>query len=155
MDWLLTDCAAGPGTVNARILFSDGSAQQSTPRAIIVAQLAPPSGAVVAEGSVDLEPSTAVSRYIPFALPQDASQVDVTVDWISVLNTVNFVLYQGSCSGTSLCGGLQFIDLPTVTGVKPVRNSTRNLSAGPYTIRIDNAGPGAETVRYDVRLTPK
>jgi len=72
-----------------------------------------------------------------------------------VLDTVNFVLYQGSCSGTSLCGGLQFIDLPTVTDVKPVRKSTRNLSAGPYTIRIDNAGPGAETVRYEVRLTPK
>jgi hypothetical protein len=145
----------GSGTVNARVLFGDGSAQQATPRAIIVAQLAPPSGAVVAEGSVDLEPSAAASRYIPFALPQDANQIDMTVDWTSVLNTVGFVLYQGNCSGNSFCGGLQLIPLPEVTGVKPLRKSTRNLSAGPYSIRIDNVGPGAETVRYEVRLTPK
>jgi hypothetical protein len=25
---------------------------------------------------------------------------------------------------------------------------------GAYTIRIDNLGPGEETVRYEVRLTP-
>jgi hypothetical protein len=42
-----------------------------------------------------------------------------------------------------------------VTGVKPLPLSADNLSAGEYTIRIDNLGPGAETARYQVRLTPR
>lgn len=146
----VTGVSPGPTNVNARIVFSDGLTQQSSPRAIIVAPLAPPTGSLVADGIVVLGPS---SRYIPFELPQDARQLDLSVDWTSVLSSVNFVLYAGSCSGTSLCPGLQYIPLQDVTDVKPVRKSTSNLSAGPYTIRID--GPAGETVRYEVRLTPK
>jgi hypothetical protein len=145
-----TGVSPGPGSVGARIRFADGSVQQTTPRAIIVVPLSPPAGIVVAEGVLRFD-SPGGSRYIPFELPRDAGQVDIFVDWISVLNTVNFVMYKGSCSGTSLCGGLEFVPLPTATGVKPIRKSTGRLSAGPYTIRIDS-GPRAETIRYEVRL---
>jgi hypothetical protein len=147
--------SAGPSAVHARIVFRDGSGQQATSRTIIVVAPAPSSGAVVAEGAIRLEPPAAGSRYIPFELPRDASRIDMTVDWASVLDTVDFVIYQGSCAGSSLCADLRFIPLPAVTGMKPVRKSTSNLSAGEYTIRIDNLGPGAETVRYEVRSTPR
>lgn len=151
----VTGVNAGPSTVNVRLRFNDGSVQEPAPRAIIVAPLASPAGAVVAEGTVLLETPSARSRYIPFELPQDASRIDITVDWTSALNEVSFVLYHGSCSGTSFCGGLGYIPLPSVRDVKPVRNSATNLSAGGYTILISNSGPGAETVRYEVRLTPR
>lgn len=151
----VTGASSGPGTVNARLVFSDGSAQQATPRAMAVAPRASPSGIVAAEGAVLMDAPLPGNRFIPFTLPRDASQIDISVDWTSVLNTVDVVLWQGSCSGTSLCGGLQFLPLPSVTGFKPVRKSTPNLSAGEYTLRIDNLGPGAETVRYEVRFTPR
>ena len=151
----VTGSSAGAGIVNARIGFSDGSAQQATPRAMIVAPRASPSGIVAAEGAVLMDAPLPGNRFVPFTLPRDASQVDISVDWASVLNAVDVFLWQGSCSGTTNCGGLQFLPLPSVFGVRPVRKSTPNLSAGEYTLRIDNLGPGAETVRYEVRFTPR
>jgi len=150
----LRGLSPGPGTVEVSLQFSDGSGQQAV-RAFIVAAAAAPSGAVAAEGDIFLDPSSDRSRYVPFELPQDASRIDISVDWALVFNTVGFVLYRGSCSGTSFCGGLEYVPLPSVRDVKPVRNSATNLSAGPYTLLISNSGPGAETVRYEVRFTPR
>ena len=151
----VTGVRPGSGTVSARIAFADGFEQQTAPRAFVVTPLVPASGTVALEGSVYLESPSDFRRFIPFALPQDASRLDMVVDWASVLNSVDFVLYQGSCSGAVLCSGLQFLPLPSFTGIKPVRKSLGNLSAGTYTIRIDNLGPAAETVRYEVRFTPR
>lgn len=151
----VTGSSPGTGIVNARIVFSDGSAQQATPRGVIVAPRASPSGIVATEGAVLMDAPLPGNRFIPFTLPRDASQVDISVDWDSVLNAADVFLWQGTCSGTTTCGGLQFLPLPSVFGVKPVRKSTPNLSAGEYTLRIDNLGPGAETVRYEVRFTPR
>lgn len=77
----VTGLNAGPGTLNVRLRFTDGAVQQAAPRAIIVvAPPASPSGVVVAEGAVFLEPPSARSRFIPFDLPEDAARVDITVD---------------------------------------------------------------------------
>jgi hypothetical protein len=151
----VTGVSPGPTAITARIAFTDGSAQQTPPRAIIVSPLAPIVGTLVAEGTVDFDGSSAdYSRYIPFTLPRQAAQLDMVVDWVSVLNALDFVLYRGTCSGNTLCGGMEFIPLAVDTGRKPVRKSTGNLAAGSYTIRIDNVSSRPETARYEIRLTP-
>lgn len=159
----VTGVSPGTTTVGARIVFGDGRAQQAKPRTIEVVPLASPAGSVlIAEGAVDLEPyngnsSADFRRYVPFMLPQEARQVDMSVDWTSFLNKINLVLFEGSCSGgpTSACPGLRLVASPRVTETKPLPVSASNLAPGPYTLRIDNLGPGPETIRYEVRLTPK
>jgi hypothetical protein len=149
--------------VGARLVFGDGRSQQAKPKTIQVIPLALPAGSVlVAEGTVDLEPyngnsSADFRRFVPFTLPQEARQVDTSVDWASFLNEIDLFLFEGSCSGgpTSACPGLRLIASPRVTEAKPLPVSATNLSPGPYTLRIDNLGPGRETIRYEVRLTPK
>jgi hypothetical protein len=154
--------AAGTTTVRARIAFSDGSAQTAS-RAIQVVASGPPAGTVVvAEGTVDLEPyngssSSDFRRFVPFALPADASQVDIRVDWTSPLNNVTVGLSKGKCSGpasASCADGLRFIAASNTNNVKPVTLSVVNLAAGNYTLMIDNLGPGPETTRFEVRLPP-
>ena len=159
----VTGLSPGTTTVGARMVFGDGRAQQAKPRTIQVIPLAAPAGSVlVAEGAVDLEPyngnsSADFRRFVPFMLPQEARQVDLSVDWTSFLNKIDLVLFEGSCSGgpNSACPGLRLVASPRVTETKPLPVSANNLSPGPYTLRIDNLGPGPETVRYEVRLTPK
>jgi hypothetical protein len=159
----VTGVKPGPTTVGARIVLGDGRARLAKPRAIQVIPVALPAGSVlVTEGAVDLEPykansSTDFRRFIPFMLPQEASQVDLSVDWTSFLDKVDLVLFQGTCSGgpASACPDLRLVASPRVTDAKPLPISASNLSPGPYTLRIDNLGPGPETIRYEVRLTPK
>jgi hypothetical protein len=149
----VTGLRPGPVTVHARIVLPDGSAQQATPREFVVAPPDAAAGTIVAQGAIRLDRSPEWSRFVAFDLPEPASQVDVSVDWGSVLNEAEVFLFRGSCSATSICPGLEFIGLPDVQDRKPVHKSVRNLAAGPYSIRIDNLGPGAETVRYEVRFT--
>lgn len=157
----VTGLGPGSNAVRARIVFSDGTAQ-TVPRLMQVVPAAPPAGAVIAEGTVNLEshtasPSADYRRYLPFTLPQSASQTEVRVDWTSPLNNVTASFYQGECSGggsASCTAGLRYITGTNSDSVKPVGISVPNLPADIYTIRIDNLGPGAETVRYEVRITP-
>jgi hypothetical protein len=79
------------------------------------------------------------------------------VDWTSPPNNVTVTFFQGECSGpaaASCVAGLRYITGSNTDSIKPVTVSTPNLPADIYTIRIDNLGPGAETIRYEVRATP-
>ena len=152
----VTGLRPGPGTIHARIAFPDGSARQAMPRAFVVGGPAERAGTIVFEGTVRLDRNPEWTRFIPFELPASASRIDVTADWGSVLNQADVFLYRGTCAGSSNCGGMEFIGLPSVIDRKPVDKSvTMSLAPGPYTIRVDNLGPGAETVRYQVRFTPR
>jgi hypothetical protein len=88
---------------------------------------------------------------VPFRLGT-SGQVDILVDWDSLLNRVDFSVYQSPCSSIESCGSL--VLNTAVSNVKPLPASG-SLPAGDYTIRIDNLGPGAEHVHYEVRLTPR
>jgi hypothetical protein len=156
----VTGLGPGANAVRARIVFSDGTAQ-TVPRAMQVVASAPPAGTVViAEGTVTLDsqaPSASADyrRFIPFTLPRSASQTDVRVDWASPLNDVTISFYQGECSGpaSAACvAGLRYITGTSNNDVKPLSLSIANLPADTYTIRIDNLGPGPETIRYEVRI---
>jgi hypothetical protein len=156
----VTGVAPGVTAVRARIVFSDGGVQDAQPRSVRVAPPGPPTppvpgSSVVAQGrvSIDAPPTQpgVVRAFIPFTLPA-AGHVDVTIDWESPLNRLDFSAYQGSCSTVPCAGDIvmtsQQYDVKPITGYN-------TLSVGDYTIRIDNLGPGSETARYEVRLTPR
>jgi hypothetical protein len=154
----ITGVAPGLTAVRARIVFSDGRTVDATPEPIKVVPAAPPPGSgVVAHGSVPMDApapgSGPVRAWVTFTL-RAAGTVEVSVDWQSPLNDLSFSVFRGTCSAASgACGDLA---MPAVGNfhVKPISTSAI-LSAGDYSIMIDNAGPGAETAYYEVRLTPQ
>lgn len=150
----LTGLQPGPGTIRARIVFVDGPEQQAA-KAFVVVPTREPSGSVVAEGAIPLDRAPEWTRFIPFELPAGAGRLDITVDWSSVSNHGDVFLYRGACAGNSVCAGLDFIPLPSVQERKPVFKGATNLAAGTYSIRVDNLGPGADVLRYEVRATPR
>jgi hypothetical protein len=159
----VTGLAPGANAVRARIVFSDGTSQ-TVPRLMQVVAAALPAGTtVIAEGTVSLDsqkagPSADYRRYVPFTLAQSAGRTDVRVDWASPLNDVDVTFYQGDCTGpagASCAAALRHIATSNSSDVKPHRLSVQNLPADTYTLRIDNLGPaGAETIGYEVRVTP-
>lgn len=151
----VTGVTPGQTAVTARIVFSDGMAQSAQPTSFRVNELEAPSPAssVVAEGSVDVDAPASgqqVSRFVSFTV-RAAGNIDVTVDWVSPLNNVSVVLFQGVCSTVPCSGNL--VASVRDPHVKP-RVASNRVAAGDYSIRIDNLGPGAEACRYQVRLTP-
>jgi hypothetical protein len=152
----ITGVAPGLTAVRARIVFSDGGTQDAQAESVRVVPPGPPSGnVVVAEGEVNLPapPSQSLASYhfVPFTLGA-SGQVDITVDWGSPLNVLNFSVYKSPCTSIGACGDI--VINTRVFGVKPLPASGA-LVAGDYTIRIDNLGPGPETARFEVRLTPR
>lgn len=151
----VTGLAAGANAVRAHIAFRDG-ATQTAPRAVqVVAR--EPAGQLVAEGTVDLDATGDSRRYVPFTLPRAASRTEIRVDWASPLNSLSFAFFQGDCTGpagAACVGPLRFIAGNSNNDVKPLALSEDGLPADIYTLRLDNLGPGAETVRYEVRMTP-
>ncbi len=149
----ITGVAPGLTAVHARIVFSDGGAQDAQAEAIRVAPAGPPTGnVVVTAGEVTLAAQGEASRqFVPFRLGA-SGQVDITVDWGSPLNALDFSVYKSPCTSIGACG--EIVITTRVFGVKPLPASGA-LLAGDYTIRIDNIGPGPETARYEVRLTPR
>ena len=142
--------------MSARIAFSDGSTRDAKPglQQVAPAPAPPAGGSVIAEGSVSIPetpPNAGVYQFINFNVPA-AGTVDVTVDWLSPLDLIDFSVYRSPCTAIGTCG---MIVMTSNAGfVKPLRGSN-NLSAGDYTIRIDDNGSGPETVHYVVRLTPR
>jgi hypothetical protein len=156
----LTGLSPGSTSVTTRIRFSDGAVSE-TPLAIV--EVSPPEGppsgsTVIAEGETDLEPSPGdgvtpadFRRFVPFTTRVEG-RIHFVVDWISPLNKINYVLTEGHCNSPGGCG--TFIFSSNDDWIKPVEKST-DQPPGPYTLRIDNIGPGPETVRYEVRIIPK
>ena len=143
-----------PGTtaVRARIVFSDGVAQEPQPRAIRVVPPDAPSGLLIKNGSVASIPVNG-HAFIPFSLAQDASVLDMEIDWSSPFNRTGIGLSEGDCSAIP-CPG-RFILGATSDNLKPLQARALNLPAGRYNLRLDNWGPAVETIRYEVRATPK
>jgi hypothetical protein len=121
----------------------------------VVPPTGPPAGSVlVAEGAVELEAPAVqpgqTMRFVPFTFPA-RGRADMALDWNSPQNGLDFVLFEGTCT-VHPCAGRLLLS-PGVFGVKPLPMSYADLAPGEYTLRIDNTGPGADTARYEVRLT--
>jgi len=157
----ITGLAQGSTSVGARITLSDGIARDARPRDV---RVVPPEsragGQIVAEGSLTIPPyvppgtaDRAWSGWVPFTT-QAAGRLDVVVDWVSPLNSIDFSGYEGHCNSTGSCGRIRLIVRNLF--VKPLMATFDDprTPPGAYTIRIDNLGPGEETVRYEVRLMP-
>jgi hypothetical protein len=146
----VTGVTPGQTAVAARIGFSDGTTKErSIPFRVNALEAPPPESILIAEGSLDVgAPARGqqVSGFISFTLPA-AGNVDVTLDWVSPLNNVSLVLFQGVCSTVPCPGNL--VATARNDHVKPRVVSSR-VAAGDYSIRIDNLGPGAEVCRYQV-----
>ena len=126
----------------------------------VVLSPGPPAGSTgIAHGDVALDAPTpppgmvsSTYRFVPFET-RAAGQVDITVDWVSPTDGVSFAVFLSPCTAIGSCGDIVGgFNYPT--GVEPISGSAV-LTAGQYTMRIDNSGPGAETAHYEIRLTPK
>lgn len=148
----ITGVHPGSASVSARIRFSDGSVQQPSPGDILVSPAPPPSGALLLRGAIDVAP-TGRRVFVPFALPQDAGELFVTIDWTSIQNKVGFAVWRGTCSDSPQC--LDLLPMGPTRVEKPLQTSILNVAAGPCTISIHNSGPGAETVRYEIAYSPR
>lgn len=69
----------------------------------------------------------------------------MTVDWVSPLDNISIVVFQGVCSTVPCAGGI-VADVRD-DHVEP-RVASNRVAAGDYSIRIDSLGPAAETCRY-------
>lgn len=156
----ITGVAPGVTAVGARITFTDGVVRDARALTVRVSAPGPRSGGqLIAEGSLTIPayvpPGNGESwrGWVPFTTPA-TGQIDVLVDWRSPLNHIDFSGYERHCNSIGSCGMIRL----SVRNdhVKPLTSSfdSPRTPAGDYTIRIDNLGPGEETVRYEVRLTP-
>jgi hypothetical protein len=147
----------GTSAVGARIVFSDGTAQRPEPRTVqVVTPELPAGSSLVAEGTLDFEPF--LRKYIPFAVPAESKELVVRVNWRSPLNRLEFSLFEGECAGDSAApcqAGLRYIGAPPFNLYEePLTWSYGYPAAGFHTVVIDNLGPGAETARYEMWITP-
>jgi hypothetical protein len=158
----VTGLKPGATGVGALVVFASSGQRQARPRPYRVVPAAwPPTGStIVAKGEVRVPPYVAPGTvqdglgWVNFET-SSAGRLDVVVDWGSVLNSIDFSGYEGRCNSVGTCG--RIVLSVRHTNVKPLTESFDNprMPPGEYTIRIDNLGPGEETVRYEVRLTPR
>jgi hypothetical protein len=80
--------------------------------------------------------------------------LEATVDWTFATNDLDVYLTPGSCTFTQLtanqCTMLAFSESVTA---KPERVRATNVAVGAYTLWVANAGPGDETLSYQVVFT--
>ena len=80
--------------------------------------------------------------------------LEATVDWTFATNDLDVYLTPATCTFTQLtanqCTVLAFSESTTA---KPERARATNVAAGNYTIWVANAGPGDDTLSYQVVFT--
>jgi hypothetical protein len=156
----ITGLGLGSTTLGARVSFADGVVRDARGRGVRVVEATAATGEAVLEGELSLPPYVPPGgsgepwrAWVPFTTTA-TGRIDVLVDWVSPLNRIDVVGFAGHCSSAGTCGSLVMsggeVDL------KPRHGTFDNprTPPGDYTLRIDNLGPGDETVRYEVRLTP-
>jgi hypothetical protein len=151
----VTGVRPGATAVRARIVFSGGLAQEPQPRpSQVVASDAPsPGSLLIKQGSVGSIPAGS-HGFVAFSLLEDASVIDMTIDWDSPLDRAGLALFEGGGCDATTCPG-RLVGGATSDDRKPLQAQGFNRAAGPYTLRLDNWGPGLETIRYEVRMTPR
>jgi len=112
----------------------------------------PPTPVIVAQGQGFPLKVDFVS-FANFTTPQ-VGTVEATVDWTFAANDLDVYLTPGSCTFDQLianrCSMLTFSESTTA---KPERVRATNVAAGSYIIWVANAGPGDESLSYQVVFT--
>jgi hypothetical protein len=155
----VTGVSLGVASVTAEVVLLDGRAPAvSSAEVSVVPASGPPTEAelVVANtlvfetASTSCPSSSSSCSHEHFTLERRGELI-VIADWGSPLNRVDFNVFNGHCSDTSTCHVPTVLDGGRLDG-KPIRVSTQDVPAGPYTLRIGNSGPGPETVLYEIWL---
>jgi hypothetical protein len=111
-----------------------------------------PPPAVVSQGSGSIEVLNVA--LINFGTSQ-AGRLEVTVDWTFATNDVDVYLFRGSCTPDQfLAMQCQVVTFSESTTAKPERLTASGAAAGSYVLAIGNAGPGDESVAFQVVLSP-
>jgi hypothetical protein len=155
----VTGSSLGTTSLGARIGFSNGTSLDAQGRGIRVVGTTATVGELVTQGTLTIAPYVPPGTtdnwrgWVPFTT-RTAGRIEVRVDWGSPLNRIDFSGYERHCGSIGSCGTIRMT--VRATNVKPLTATFDNpvTPAGDYTVRIDNLGPGEETVRYEVRLTP-
>jgi hypothetical protein len=91
--------------------------------------------------------------FVAFASPA-AGEVSVSIDWEPRPNRLSFVVAEGACSTSPCPTEVNMGGYTDGANNRPISGSG-TLSAGLYTLRIDNWGPDLATASYRVRLAPR
>lgn len=114
-------------------------------------------GIDVAQGAVGIAaPPTstrASNQFVPFT-PQATGEVTISIDWEPRNNRLSFVVAEGACPTVPCPGEVDMGRYTDGAQNRPI-SGMNILSARPYTIRIDNWGPGPATASYRERLIPR
>ena len=113
----------------------------------------PPPPVVVSQGQGFPLEADFVGR-VPFTTSR-TGLLEATVDWTFAANDVDVALVRGDCTFEQFeaiqCPVLAF---SVSTTAKPERIRSDGAAAGSYTLFVENAGPGDESVSFQVVLTP-
>jgi hypothetical protein len=127
-----------------------GGGGPTTPTATPVPTPTPP--VVVASGGGQV-PGADLGR-VAFTTTRTGN-LEVTVDWTFATNDVDVALVRGDCSFDQFLGQqCTILAFSLSETAKPERIRSDNAAAGTYTLFIENVGPGAESVSFQVVLTP-
>jgi hypothetical protein len=156
----VTGRQSGVSLVEAVIRLRDGGTRSVQPAPLrVVKHMVPRGSVVVAQGTagVTFNAVRGFTELIEVRIP-DAGRVDITVDWEKRTNMVGFLFWEGACSATP-CPNRVVINadfsILTAELEKPRQESVDGLQAGRYTLMAFAEGSGPETVRHEVRLTPR
>lgn len=140
------------GAALAASLAGCGGSSPSQPTPTPTPVPTPPPPQVLAQGGDTLEAEMA--GRLPFTTTR-AGKLEATVDWTYATNDVDVALVQGDCSFEQASAAqCTVLAISVSTTAKPEKITVNSAAAGTYTLFIENAGPGDESISFQVVLTP-
>ena len=107
--------------------------------------------------SVVLQNSYAISAYYvlgEYFTTSRTGTIDVTVDYTYATNQIVVWIARGNCTADLFVADQCDYAASSFAGSKPRKVSVTGAAAGTFTLLIGNAGPGDDSVSYQVILTP-
>jgi hypothetical protein len=84
-----------------------------------------------------------------------AGALEAIADWTFATNDVDVAVTRGDCSFDQFeAGQCEILAMTLSTSTKPERASVPSAAVGTYTLFVVNFGPTAESISYQVVLTP-
>jgi hypothetical protein len=106
---------------------------------------------VLERRNVSLQPSFAFGE---FFTTDRAGTIDANVDYTFATSPIVVWIARGQCTADQFGAGACDFAATSFAGSKPRRVSVTNAPAATYTLIVGNGGSEAESVSYQVILTP-